>query len=138
MMPLPVLPHDSLSVVCVCQNQSGNRALFFLLVYKYYCRFVTRSEESQIRRINQWRQYIYIAEQYNIPLSFSFMLLHLLACICTKKRNFSLWIATAGILSAYVIVVVVVVVYVIRVYSSLFFFLLIYSVDWPTLLCLRL
>jgi hypothetical protein len=52
-----------------------------------------------MRRIHQWRQYI--AKQYNILHPFSFMLLHLLVCkcVCAKKRNFSLWIETAGILS---------------------------------------
>lgn len=45
-------------------------------------------------------------------------------CICAKKRNFSLWIETAGILSVDVVVVVVfVVVYAIRVYGTVFFLL---------------
>jgi hypothetical protein len=52
------------------------------------------------------------------------MLLHLLVdiCVCAKKRNFSLWIEIAGILSGDVIVdvVVVVVVYAIRVYGPFF------------------
>jgi hypothetical protein len=56
--------------------------------------------------------------------SFSCMLLHLLVdiCVCAKKRNFSLWIATTGILSVDVIVdvVVVVVVYAIRICGPFF------------------
>jgi hypothetical protein len=53
------------------------------------------------------------------------MLLHLLAYkgVYTKKRNISLWIEIAGILSADVIVVVVVV-YAIRIYGLLLLLLL--------------
>jgi hypothetical protein len=78
------------------------------------------------------------------PPSSSFMLLHLLAGIglCAKKRNFSLWIEAAGILSAYIIfvvivvvvVVVVIIVYAIHVYGVSF--LLDYPIDWtPSLSC---